>query len=217
MMMRVLAETLRREMSIRAALEWAFGAECAHLDFAESQGDNARPGVSTIWQIMMRGQLGCSIDGGGHSQPAADADIIASAVAALPVALGGKPMADRIATLARTGMVPDWMRDAAPRCVPVAWGHENQHGQYAVTEKVGTYDEVKRGRKVTRDILCCPVKIVPTAAQIARARREYLDWWGALLHLQSELRSLKVLDRIVISREMPPMTPWRIGAAHKAA
>ena len=48
----------RQVLSIRAALEWAFGTECASLDFAESQGDNARPGVSPLWTVIQRGQLG---------------------------------------------------------------------------------------------------------------------------------------------------------------
>ena len=83
----------RRPMTIRAALEWAFAAEHAQLDFAEAQGDNARPGISTVWTIMQRGHLGCSVDGGGYSLPHLDADIIASAVANLPRGLGGRGMA----------------------------------------------------------------------------------------------------------------------------
>lgn len=208
---------MKREMSIKAALEWAFGAECASLDFAEDQGDNARPGVSTVWQIMQRGRLGCSIDGGGRSLPAADADIIASAVAALPVSLGGKAMAVQVASLARACAVPDWMVDVTPRVVPLRWSRENQHGKSAATELVGYSESVVRGRRVRQEVRCCPVRIVPTAAQLAASRRGYLDWWGALLHLQSQLRVIRALDTITITRAMPPMTPWRPEAMNRNA
>lgn len=199
---------IRRELTILQALEWAFATEHAALDFAEDQGDNARPGVSTIWQIMMRGQLGCSVDGGGCSLPAADADIIASAVAALPPALGGKAMAVRVAELARAGTVPDWMPDARTRCLPRGW-RNSKHGEFAQTDTGSTWTYTHRGRRVQHLASCCPVRYSPTAHQIGAARRGYLDWWGAILHLQSQLRGLRALDGLRITSAMPPMTPWR--------
>lgn len=210
----------RREMSIRAALEWAFATEHASLDFDEALGDNARPGISTLWQIAQRGALGCSIDGGGRSLPADDADIIASAVSNLPVGLGGKGMALRIAALARARMQPDWMQDATPRCVPVGWAHENQHGRFALTaqcqSREGMWDYTARGRKVEVRAVACPVRFTPTAAQIASARRGWLDWYGALLWLQAELRGLGALDTIIITRAMPPLRPWALPDAESA-
>lgn len=199
---------MKRQMSIKSALEWAFGSECAGLDFGETLGDNARPGISTIWQIMQRGQLGCSIDGGGYSLPAADADIIASAVAALPVGCGGRAMAIEVARLARGGMSPDWFADDRPRLVPDGW-RQTKHGTFAVTELVEVVRLPHRGRMVSHEVRCCPVRVVPDGRQVSAARRGYLDWWGALLHLQSQLRSLRALDTLAITREMPPMTPWR--------
>lgn len=199
----------KRAMSIRAALEWAFGVEHARLDFDDLAPQGARPGVSTIWVMMQRGQLGCQIDGGGSSRAADDAETIAIALANLPVALGGKPRAAEIATLARAGLAPDWMPDASPRCVPREW-RNTKHGIFAKTEVVRVETVLYRGRKTDHDVLACPVTFVPTGQQIAMARRRYLDWYGALLHLRADLG--RALTRIRLTDAMPPLTPWRVGA-----
>lgn len=198
----------KREMSIRAALEWAFGSEHAQVDFDDLRQDGERPGVSTIWVMMQRGQLGCKIDGGGRSRSADDAETIAIAVANLPAALGGRGMAAEVAQLARAGLTPDCMPAARPRCVPRGW-RATKHGDYAKTELVGTEITTYRGRKIEHAVLACPVTYVPTSAQIGAARRHYLDWYGALLHLRSDL--VGRLDRITLTHAMPPLTPWRRG------
>uniref|UniRef100_A4WTC6 Uncharacterized protein n=1 Tax=Cereibacter sphaeroides (strain ATCC 17025 / ATH 2.4.3) TaxID=349102 RepID=A4WTC6_CERS5 len=200
---------IKREMSIERALIWAFQAECATVDFAEEAApDSYRRAVSSAWLVAQRGAIGCKIDGGGHSLPADDAEIIASAVAALPVEHGGKPMAVKIAGLARAGMRPDWMPDAKPRCVPREW-RRSKHGVFARIEVVEEIVTVHRGRRVVRPVEACPVTYSPTSAQIASARREWLTWWGALLHLGHELRTLDILDTVQLTSIMPPMVPWR--------
>ena len=198
-----------RAMGIRVALEWAFGVEHAGLDFDDLRPDGARPGVSTIWVMIHRGQLGCQIDGGGRSRAADDAETIAIAVANLPVALGGRAMAAEIAALARAGLAPDWMPDARPRCVPCEW-RNTKHGLFARAEVVRVETTLYRGRKVEHDVLACPVTFVPTSQQIAAARRRYLDWYGALLHLRADLGH--ALARIRLTDAMPPLTPWRADA-----
>ena len=199
-----------RTMSIEQALNWAFGQERAQVEFDElsEAAHGNRRGVDGIAVMIERGHLGCKIDGGGRSDPAWDAEVIASSVANLPISYGGKGMAAQIASLSRAGMRPDWMPDARPRCVPVDW-RLNQYGAYARTEVIGEVVTVHRGRKIKRQILVCPVRYTPTSQQIAAARRNYLDWWGALLWLGAELRTLHILDRITITQDMPPMTPWR--------
>lgn len=202
-------------LSIRAALEWAFGAECASLDFAEDKGDNARPGVSPLWTVLQRGQLGCKVDGGGWNPPAADADIIASAVANLPEAVGGRPMAIRIASLARAGQTPDWGRDLKPRCIPVGWKCENQHGPQAVTQVLTPresgfhkHELTYRGRKQAFEVRACPVTFTASAATIAQARKSYQDWCEALAWLALDLRAKRILDRITITAVLPDPEPW---------
>jgi hypothetical protein len=200
--------TIRRSLTIRAALEWAFGCEHASLDFAEAKGDNVRPGVSPLWVVMQRGQLGCSIDGGGHSLPARDADIIASAVANLPAGQGGRRMAVQLAELARTGQVPDWGRNLTPRCIPVAWRAENQHGPLAATELVETLTLGQAGRTRQFPVYCCPVTYTASAARIKAARARYHDWIEALAWLAMELRARPVLDTIMITDGLPDLEPW---------
>lgn len=199
-----------REMRIDRALEWAFRQECASVEFDEmgetSHGN--RIGMDGIAIMIERGRVGCKVDGGGRSEPAWDAQIIASQVAALDISHGGKSMAVLIASLARAGAHPDWMPNETPRMVPVEWG-ENQWGTYAKTEVVETVTTVHRGRKTRRHVLACPVTIRPTWAQIHASRRNYLAWWGALLSLRSDLSGMGILSTIRLTDEMPPMTPWR--------
>lgn len=195
-----------REVSVRGALEWAFGVECAALDFDEYRSDGERPGTDTIWRLMQRGQLGCEIDGGGRSFAHDDADVIASFVAALPQGLGGRGMAVQIAALARAGMVPDCMPDATPRLVPVEW-RNTRHGLFAKTEVIGSVVVRSRGREVRHDVTICPVTWSVTAQQVSRARQHYLDWWQALLHLRTRLRAAG-LRSLRVGLEMPVLTPW---------
>ncbi len=196
---------VRRQMSIRQALEWAFSVEHAQLDL---DGEAGQVGCDTIWRLMQRGALGCKVDGGGRSAAAADADIIASFVAALPIERGGRSMAVQIAALARAGAEPDWLRDVTPRLVPVAWGPENQHGCYAQTAVWRRDSCVSRGRSVQFDWVYCPCTLSPTAQQVGAARRGWLDWWGALLHLRADLGRAGVLSGVVLTQDMPPLSPW---------
>lgn len=199
-----------REMSIERALRWAFADECAQVEFDEL-GETAhgnRQGVDGIAIMIERGAIGCSIDGGGRSEPAWDAQVIASAVANLPISWGGKGMAVQIASLARAGARPDWMPDAVTRCVPVEW-RMTKHGPFAKTEVVGTVVHTHRGRKTSRQIVACPVRFTPTAQQVSSARRNYLEWYGALLWLSAELRGLGILGSIRITQDLPPLSPWR--------
>lgn len=196
-----------RPLTIFAALEWAFATERAQLDFAEEQGDNARPGVSPLWTILQRGALGCTIDGGGHSLPALDADIIASAVAHLPDHLGGRRMALTIAECARAGRTPDW-RTPPAACVPVAWKGENQHGRIAATEEVDRITYLMRGRKVQVPVLACPVRYVGSPDLVLAVRARYTAWRAALGWLLQDLRGRGTLTTIALQPGLPPAEPW---------
>ena len=207
--MNIQAKAPKRAMSIRRALEWAFGDELAVIEsdeLTESAG-SARIGFDPIQVMIERGALGCKVDGGGRSHPAWDAEIIASAVGNLPEEWGGKRMAHQIAEMARAGVTPDHMTDAKPRCVPVEW-RNNKHGKYARIEIYRTIETVHRGRRTKRHEEWCPVTYSPTQGQIAAARRNYLAWYGALLWVRGELASLGILSRIEITTAMPPMQPW---------
>lgn len=209
-------------MPVQAALEWAFGRECARLDLDVLDPENNRGGaVSNEWVIWQRHMLGATVDGGGGnwggSAPHHDAEVIAALVANLPVSFGGRGMAVRVAECARLGITPDWMPDAAPQCVPVAWSGQNQYGPAAASEVVPTdvrsrwssLHVGKRGRPVRQDPTWCPVTWQPTAQQIARARRGYLDWIGALFEIHSQIRACSMLSVVGVTDEFPPMCPWR--------
>ena len=193
----------KRALSIMAALEWAFAVERVSIEFDEF----AEPrGCDTVWRLMQRGMVGCKVDGGGTSARHDDAEVIASHLAQLPVGSGGMGMAVQIASYARAGAKPDWMRDAAPRCVPTAT-RLTKHGMFACTEVVSKVETLHRGRKHLHEVLVCPVTYRPSAAQIGAARRHYLDWWGALLELRHQVM-VTGLRTIAITDAMPPMTPW---------
>ncbi|WOI30055.1 hypothetical protein [Sulfitobacter dubius] len=200
---------VRKPISIQRLLEWAFADECASIDF-EDEGTLA-PGygqASNAYRIEQRGLLGCKIDGGGRSYPDHDADIVASAVAVLPEGCGGRRMAVQIAELARARAVPEAYVGAVTRCEPIGW-RENQNGRRAVTETLGQVVDCS-GRKVKRhDIRVCPVVFRPAADQIAAARRNYLQWWSALLELRFCLQIQNDMSRWNVTHELPARTPWK--------
>jgi hypothetical protein len=204
-----------RALTILRALHWAFATEHASLDFDEDKGDNARPGVSPLWTVMQRGALGCQIDGGGWSAPARDADIIASTVAHLPQALGGRRMALRIAELARAGLEEDWGQDLTPRCIPVSWQGENQHGPQARTDLVGYERVLSRGQWREFEVRCCPVTFTASPVRIQSARDQWTRWRNALAWLGQRLAGQGSLDRVRIVEGLPAAEPW-VTFAQKA-
>jgi len=204
----------KRLMSVRAVLEWAFGVERAALDFDEvaTVSGSAQPHIGMEYIMIERAKLGMRPDGGGRSDPHADAEIVASALAALPVALGGRGMAAHVAGLAQAGLAPDWMEGARPRCVPVTW-RGNQVGPTAATESVGRVEYIDRGRKRVRDVRMCPVTYVPTPSQIAAARRGYLDWWSVLWDIRVSFQIYGGLSSVELTDAMPEKEPWRKKAS----
>lgn len=193
-----------RDIAILDLLVWAFRTECARLEF-DQVAEFGQSVVGGSYLCMQRGLLGCAVDGGGRSARHHDADIVADAVANLPVECGGRGMAVSIAALARAGAVPDWMEGAVPRIVPVGWT-TNRHGRRAKTEAAGMVTVMRRGRAVSIESRVCPVVVTPSPAAIGAARRRYLDWWGALLDLRATLAPRMTHWRLV--SDMPPMTPW---------
>ncbi|SEP27519.1 hypothetical protein SAMN04490248_1681, partial [Salinihabitans flavidus] len=132
----VAAGARMRDIGIRELLEWAFQRECAQLDFDEvgTVGGTGWRGHGTEYVMLERMRLGgMRIDGGGRSLPADDAEIVASTLAALPEARGGRRMAIWIAELARAGRAPDWMPDTRPRFY-AAETHINRHGVCAKSQ-----------------------------------------------------------------------------------
>ncbi|WP_149866425.1 hypothetical protein [Tropicimonas marinistellae] len=207
----------REPIAVQELLEWAFAVECASLDFDEFAPGRC-VGIEAV--LMEQARLGAKIDGGGWSPRATDAEIVAAVVCGMPVQRGGRRMAVMIAELARARQVPDWMPGAVPRLAPAEWKRASRHGgPMARTDVAGHWDEEKwlrnpknpttRIRRVKRhEIRFCPCRWTPSNERISAARRFYLDWWGALLHLQDALRSVG-LDGFKVTSVMPPMTPWR--------
>ncbi|WP_372993918.1 hypothetical protein [Sulfitobacter sp.] len=204
---------VRREISIQSLLEWAFADECASIDF-EDEGTLAAGygAVGNAYLMEQRGKLGCRIDGGGRSLPDHDADLVAAAVAVLPEGCGGRRMAVQIAELARARAVPDAFVGVEPRCEPRGW-RINQNGRRAETESLGIEID-SSGRKLRRhDVLVCPVVYRPDGQQVARARRNYLQWWSALTELRITFETHNNLSRWAVGCSMPPMQPWIKGLA----
>lgn len=199
----------RTTVSIWDLVQWAFQRELASLDFnpVRSVATGSLPGFGLEYVMMERAALGCRIDGGGSSDPHPDAQLVADAIASLPESHGGRGQALSIAELARSGRLPDCMIGAVPRFVPTMVGRENQHGQKAKTESAGTESYIVRGRVRSFDRRYCPVRVTPTAAEIAAARRRYLRFWGALLYLRQSL-SGPGLTSFALTDAMPPLRPW---------
>ncbi|NDV52124.1 hypothetical protein [Salipiger sp. PrR003] len=204
------------EMPVKAALEWAFQTEKASFDFDElgASAGGQRKGISMEQLIFERHMLGkVAIDTSpGRSEPAEDAEIIASIVrSVLPWSA-----ACLVADLARAGREPDWMRDAAPRILPIEWvyGRGGARGRTADAARLGAGGwphQKRRNRKgaiVEDEVLFTPVTVSPTAVQIAAARRMYLEWRGCLLAVRGALQRAS-LRWFSVTDELPPMMPWK--------
>lgn len=204
----------RKPIGIWPLIQWAFRAECARIETCA--GPRTLSGTGYVMAQLEVGR----VDGGGHSLPHHDADLVADALAHLPEARGGLRMALWIAELARSGQEPDWMPDASPRILP-AVTHTNQHGLRAGTADAGRLgprgwpSQPRRNRKgvvVQTTVKCCPVIIRPTVDQIAHARREWLRWWDALWDVRESLRLYSRLTEYQVTEDMPVRKPWEKSA-----
>ena len=209
---RPVAEDGREMISVRGVLEWAFGVEYASLDYDEigAVAGEGFAGIGSEYRIMRQLELGDGRGKGvrvdtsfGVSHPHEDADLVASILrASVPwhTALA-------VAELARTCRVPRW-DIGTPRLLPRSWGKRNHIGQMGKAEVIREVAYVVRGRRRVRRDLWVPCAWVPSAAEVASARRHYLDWWGALLAVQGSLRSVE-LRKFHIIEAMPPREPWK--------
>ena len=206
-----------RRMSVREALEWAFGTELASLDFDEW----AKVGVGTEYILMQRATLGETIDCSvGRSRPASDAELIGDAVRA---ALDWRD-AVWVAALARSRRCPDWLKDVAQVYVPKDWSHGSRG---RIGSKINASDDRlrrehgfdvdelwrrwRRSRKTGAMALqACeltPVTLYPSPAKIAQVRRTYQRWCALLLRVRQQLRSVE-LARVEITDDLPDAVPW---------
>jgi hypothetical protein len=204
---------VKRALGVQAVLEWAFRMEQAQLELPLPKDVSEEGfGFGMEYVLLQRGALGCKVDGGKHkmgSYTSADAEVVAATLAGMPDSLGGKRMAIYVAELARTGMTPDWLPGAIPRCVPVET-KSNQHGERASIIVVGTERVLSRGKWCTVEVLACPVTWRPHAEQIASAGRGYDDWWQALDWVRDGLVAGGMLREVEVTTAMPKGRPWTI-------
>lgn len=202
-------QRIRKQVSIQQLLEWAFRVEKVSLDLPQAEEALIGRGYGTgsALRLIQRAELGCRIDGGGNSPCHEDAEAVAAVLSNLPIALGGRGMAVRMAEWARAGTTPDWMPGAAPKVVPALW-HNNRHGRRAGSVKVGQIDVKVAETIVAYDLRACPITWSPSAHQIGVARREYLAWGLALLEVRSNLRACRMLRGHELTDAMPPRAPW---------
>ncbi|MCC5976260.1 MAG: hypothetical protein JJT81_19745, partial [Rubellimicrobium sp.] len=191
--------------------EWAFRVEKAQLELPlPSDIEEEGFGFGLEYVLLQRAALGCEVDGGQHKiggYTHEDAEVIAATVAGIPDSLGGKRMAIRVAELARSGLTPDWMPGAVPRCVPVDM-KRNRHGDRAASFVVGTERVLVKGKWRSVEVRVCPVTFRPDARQIDAARRAYSDWWQALGWVRDGLTASAVLREVEVTAAMPPIMPW---------
>ena len=202
---------VKRALGVQAALEWAFRVEQAQLELPPPKDVIEEGyGFGLEYVLMQQGALGCKVDGGQYkmgSYTHADAEVIAATVAGMPHSLGGIRMAISVAEMARTGITPNWMPGAVPRCVPVDI-KRNRHGDRAVSIVVGTEKVMVSGKWRTIEVRACPVNWRPHPEQIASARRGYEDWWQALDWVRDGLVAGGMLREMEVTDTMPKVRPW---------
>jgi hypothetical protein len=197
---------------------WAFQREAAQLDFAR-KGDDAQGfvgfGFTSMTAIIAEHeQLGVRVDGGGRSDPHPDADLVASAVSVLSEGCGGERMALMMVECARAGALPEWHVEASIR--PRDW-FTNRHGRHAVTADAAdlglsgwpAQSRVNRkGDTVVDVVRYCPVIVQGGASEVARKRRQWLQFRSALLELRASFRIGSDLTSWVVNESLPPLRPW---------
>lgn len=213
-------------LDVRSALEWAFAVEHAQLDYDEigASSGGQRPGRSVEAVIAERARLGAvSIDTSpGRSLPADEADIIASVLRSV------LPWRDAcwLAELARARRAPPLLDGVRACFSPREWvhGRGGARGRTADVMAPGVASSLglaprggwpmgagarrnRRGAVVRDPIMVTPVSVAPTADQVAAARRAWLAWWDRLLEVRRALGGR--VGRIVITDDMPPLSPWR--------
>jgi hypothetical protein len=202
---------MNRALGVQAALEWAFRVEQAQLELPPPKDVIEEGyGFGLEYVLMQQGALGCKVDGGQYkmgSYTHADAEVIAATVAGMPHSLGGIRMAISVAEMARTGITPNWMPGAVPRCVPVDI-KRNRHGDHAVSIVVGTEKVMVSSKWRTIEVRACPVNWRPHPEQIASARRGYEDWWQALDWVRDGLVACGMLREMEVTAVMPKVRPW---------
>jgi len=208
---RIGSTRMKRALGVQALLEWAFQTEQAQLELPPPKDVIEEGyGFGLEYVLMQQSALGCKVDGGQYkmgSYTHADAEVIAATVAGMPHSLGGIRMAISVAEMARTGITPNWMPGAVPRCVPVDI-KRNRHGDHAVSIVVGTEKVMVSGKWRTIEVRACPVNWRPHPEQIASARRGYEDWWQALDWVRDGLVAGGMLREVDVTDTMPKVRPW---------
>lgn len=201
----------KRDVSIWELLVWAFQREKISIEFEElSRLAGERPGVGMEYILMQRHNLGCSVDGGGRSEPHPDADLVSSALAVLPDGVGGRRMAVWIASLAQAGKWPEVDCQPEAKCEPVAV-RRCKHGVYA--ERTfwsgdGIMHRWPKSQLGKNDGFVCLVRYTGTARDVASQRRAWLQWRGALLELKTTFQ-IKGLTAFAVNDDLPPLAPWK--------
>ncbi len=212
-------------MPIIDLLEWAFRREYAQIELPElDQISEAASGHGIEYVLLQQAILGVKVDSSiGNSDPHEDAEAVAAIVSGLPEHLGGLRMAISIAELARAGVSPDWMPDAAPKYVPKEWRRGNQHGQrIGATEQIGEHVEETKSphpknpaktitRRKSHKIEITPCILVPSPESITAARGRFVDWHNALRYIRNVLQASNVLRQHSVSDQMPAQKPWVNG------
>lgn len=216
--------TEEHTLSIRFALEWAFGTEYARIELPSEPFREARASFGTEYLMMQRARLGnVRIDTSpGRSRPADDADYLADLVSSIPEALGGVGMAIMVAEYARMNAVPDWMPGAVPKLVPQEWRNTNQHGRRAKTEVLRRYKVAHkyphpkdRRRRITKLVNVvedwCPCTWEVSRQEIDSAREFYSKWRACLENVRDRALEGGQLEKIKLNTALPPNEPWRQG------
>jgi hypothetical protein len=190
----------RELVSVRALLHWAFAVEHAQLDF-DDIGAVSRSGYGADSCARVE-RVDTSI---GRSFPHNDAEQAAIALR------HSVPWSQAVwaGELCRAGRAPDW--DLGPvRVEPEKWANGNRHMPRVAKSKIcRTVSYVSRRKGlVKRDEMVTPIVYFPTPAQVAAARRAWLQWVGILRAVLCWL-STDDLELFVLSSALPPLEPWK--------
>lgn len=163
-----------------------------------------------------------------------DAEMVAEVVATRD-----RQIALLVEDCGRTGIRPSWMPGAVPKVRPAAM-HGSRRGPVPATEQAGPsqwsggvwrpWMAAARGNRKAMEPIedrltpwersndvrrylghVTPIVYETSPDEIHDARARYLAWWLALHETRELLIEAQVLKVHVLTREMPPATPWLAG------
>lgn len=194
------AEARRTDITMRALLEWAYGAQKVHRGGGRGKmvAPNGYSSMSATGAVLERLKLGCQVSGGGVGVKGSDCDQDALTVHCYVQWLASEERA-LVIRCAAVSAVPNWSPLIPPyACVPVP-------GRRGRPYK-GIYD--RHGNEVGCEVEYQGVPRRKAEERVRYAREIYGRWYSALAVLRDAVAAVDELRRWRVTGVGAEPVPW---------